>query len=121
MTIKKVLVADDTSADLEKIRNIISTAGYQVTTAASGAIAVSKALAENPDIIFLDIVMDDLDGYGACREILANQETSNTPIYFVSTKNTRVDQMWAKRQGAIGLISKPISDSDILDKIKEHS
>lgn len=119
MTIKKVLVADDTPADLENIRNIISKAGHQVTTAVSGAIAVSKALAETPDIIFLDIVMDDLDGYGACREILANKATSETPIYFVSTKNTRVDQMWAKRQGAIGLIPKPIKDSDILDKIKE--
>jgi len=120
MTVKNVLVADDSPQDLENIRNIVSSAGYQVTTATSGAIAVSKALAETPDIIFLDIVMDDLDGYGACREILANEETSKIPIYFVSTKNTRVDQMWAKRQGALGLISKPIEDIDILEKIKEH-
>jgi twitching motility two-component system response regulator PilH len=120
MTIKKILVVDDSPADLENIRNIVKSAGYQVSIADSGKTAVSKALAEIPDIIFLDIVMDDLDGYGACREILENKETSEVPIIFVSTKNTRVDQMWAKRQGARGLIPKPYKSSDILDEIEKY-
>lgn len=120
MAIKKILVVDDTPAQLENIRNIVSSAGYQVITANSGAVAVSKALAELPDMIFMDIVMDDLDGYGACRQILANEETSEVPIFFVSTKGTRADHMWAQRQGAKGLIPKPYKDSDILDEIGNY-
>lgn len=120
MTIKKVLVVDDSPAQLETIRMIVSSAGHKVITADSGSMAVSKALAEIPDIIFMDIVMDDLDGYGACREILANEQTSEVPIIFVSTKNNRVDQMWSQRQGAKGLISKPYEDNDILNEIKKY-
>lgn len=120
MTIKKILVVDDSPVQLESIRNIVSSAGYQVITADSGNTAVTKALAEIPDIIFMDIVMDDLDGYGACRKILENSETSDVPIIFVSTKNSRVDQMWSERQGAKGLIGKPYLDSDILDEIKKY-
>ena len=120
MTVKKVLVVDDSPIQLENIRNIVSSAGYQVITADSGSLAVTKAFAEIPDIIFMDIVMDDLDGYGACREILANKATSEIPIFFVSTKNTRADEMWSQRQGAKGLISKPFEDSDILDEIKKY-
>ncbi len=120
MSIKKILVVDDSPAELENIRNIVSKAGFQVITANSGNIAVSKAVAEIPDMIFMDIVMDDLDGYGACRQILANEETSEIPILFVSTKGTRADHMWAQRQGARGLISKPYKDSDILDEISKY-
>lgn len=120
MAVKKVLVVDDSPVELENLRNIVNSAGFQVITADSGAMAVTKAFAEVPDIIFMDIVMDDLDGYGACREILANNETSEIPIIFVSTKNNRVDQMWAQRQGAKALISKPYEDSHILDEIKKY-
>jgi twitching motility two-component system response regulator PilH len=120
MTVKKVLVVDDSPAQLEHLRNIVSAAGYQVITADSGNMAVSKALAEIPDIIFMDIVMDDLDGYGACREILANSATSEVPIIFVSTKNNRADQMWSERQGAKALIAKPFEESQILNEIRKY-
>lgn len=120
MAVKKILVVDDSPVQLEKIKNIVSSAGYQVITADSGKAAVSKAIAEVPDLIFLDIVMDDLDGYGACREILANKETSEVPIIFVSTKNNRVDEMWAQRQGSKGLIGKPYEDSVIIDEINKY-
>lgn len=120
MTVRTVLVVDDSPVQLEHIKNIVSSAGYKVITADSGTMAVAKATAEIPDIIFLDIVMDDLDGYGACREILANSETAHVPIIFVSTKNNRADQMWSKRQGAKGLISKPYEDEDILNELKNY-
>lgn len=120
MTVKKVLVVDDVPADLESLRTIVSSAGYHVITADSGRLAVDKAIIEAPDMIFMDIVMDDLDGYGACREILENTSTADTPIFFVSTKNNRVDHIWSERQGAKGLIAKPFDASQILDEIKKY-
>jgi len=120
MSVKKVLVVDDSPAQLQHIKEVVSSAGYQVITADSGYEAVKKAIAEEPDLIFLDIVMDDLDGYGACREILENPGTSDVPVIFVSTKNTRADEMWARRQGGRTLINKPYNDDQIIDELKKY-
>ena len=115
MAMQKVLVVDDTAAHLQQLKEIVSNAGYQVITAMSGKEAVEKTRAEKPSMVFLDIVMDDLDGFGACREITRNKETCDIPVVFVSTKHQRADHIWAEKQGAKALISKPI-DSDVIVK-----
>ena len=115
MPMKKVLVVDDTAAHLQQLKEIVSDAGYQVITATSGKEAVEKTRAEKPNLVFLDIVMDDLDGYGACREITRSDDTRDIPVVFVSTKNQRADHIWAEKQGAKALISKPV-DSDMIVK-----
>ncbi|MDJ0832376.1 MAG: response regulator [Gammaproteobacteria bacterium] len=117
---KKILVVDDTAAHLEKIREIIAGAGYQVATASSGHEGVAKAKSEKPDLVLLDIVMDDLDGYGACREITSDEETKNIPVIFVSTKNQRADRLWAEKQGAKALIAKPIDGEEILKHVQRY-
>jgi twitching motility two-component system response regulator PilH len=120
MAKKKVLVVDDTAAHLQHLAEIVSTAGYQVITATSGKQAVEKSLAEKPDMIFLDIVMDDLDGYGACREITRNEKTKDIPVVFVSTKNQRADKLWAEKQGAKALLSKPVDSAQIVDSLDTY-
>ena len=115
MATQKVLVVDDTAAHLHQLKEIVSDAGYQVITAMSGREAIEKTRAEKPSMVFLDIVMDDLDGFGACREITRNEETCDIPVVFVSTKHQRADHIWAEKQGAKALISKPI-DSDVIVK-----
>ncbi|MDH5353396.1 MAG: response regulator [Gammaproteobacteria bacterium] len=118
---KKILVVDDTAAHLQQLQEIVSRAGHQVITASSGKDAVTKAKAEKPDMVFLDIVMDDLDGYGACREIVRAEETAGIPVVFVSTKNQRADRLWAEKQGAKGLISKPIDEGEILKHLQMYA
>ena len=83
MAAKTVLVVDDTAAHLQQIKEIVAGAGYQVITATSGREAVERARADLPDMIFLDIVMDDLDGYGACREITRDESTGAIPVVCV--------------------------------------
>jgi twitching motility two-component system response regulator PilH len=116
--VKKILVVDDTAAHLQQLNEIVSGAGYQVITATSGREAVEKARSEKPDLVLLDIVMDDLDGYGACREIVNADETKGTPVVFVSTKNQRADKLWAEKQGAKALISKPVDENEIMKHLK---
>lgn len=118
---KKILVVDDTSAHLQEMKEIVSGAGYQVITASSGKEAVKKAKAEIPDMVFMDIVMDDLDGYGACREITRAEETKNIPVVFVSTKSQRADKLWAEKQGAKALISKPIDEVEIVKHLQMYA
>lgn len=118
---KKILVVDDTAAHLQQMKEIVSGAGYQVVAASSGRQAVEFSLAEKPDLIFLDIVMDDLDGYGACREITKTEETKDIPVVFVSTKKQRADKLWAEKQGAKALISKPIDEAEIIKYLKMYA
>lgn len=118
MANQKVLVVDDTSAHLLKLKDIVKGAGCNVVTATSGVEAIAKAKSELPALIFMDIVMDEIDGYGACREITKDDSTKHIPVVFVSTKNQRADKLWAEKQGARGLISKPYKDEEILEQIK---
>ena len=117
---KIVLVVDDTAAHLQKMKEIVSDAGYAVITATSGKQAVERARTDKPGLIFLDIVMDDLDGYGACREITRDPETKDIPVVFVSTKNQRADKLWAEKQGAKALLGKPIDETEIVKYLKMY-
>ncbi len=117
MPAKKVLVVDDTAAHLQQMKEIVSDAGYQVITATSGREAVERTRAEKPNMVFMDIVMDDLDGYGACREITRDEDTRDIPVVFVSTKNQRADKIWAEKQGAKALISKPVDSAEIISNL----
>ena len=117
MTIRKILLVDDSPAQLVEMRNAVSSVDATIITATSGSEAVEKAKSEKPDIIFMDIVMENQDGYGACRELTRGEDTNQIPIIFVSTKNQRADKMWAEKQGAKALITKPFSENDLLEQI----
>ena len=120
MSVDKVLLVDDSPAQLENLRRIVADAGYRTITATSGVEAVRLAKQEQPDVILMDIVMDDLDGYGACRQILSDEQCGEPTVVFVSTKNNRADEIWARKQGAVALISKPYDDSQILGELGKY-
>lgn len=117
MNAPKVLIVDDSATDLSNLKQIVVKKCRHVFTASSGEEAIQKAESEQPNLIFLDIVMDGIDGYRACREISRNPETKDIPIVFISSKNQKADAMWAVKQGGKALISKPYSEAQILDQI----
>ena len=117
MAIDKILIVDDSQTDLLNLKEVVKTAGCQVISASSGAEAVKKAKAEHPDLIFMDIVMDEMNGYEACRAIKEDAETVNIPIVFVSSKNQKADHIWAKRQGGEALVGKPYTKEQIVEQI----
>jgi twitching motility two-component system response regulator PilH len=118
MSINKVLVVDDSSADLLHLKKIIEDAGYTTLTATSGQEAVEKARTQKPDATFLDIVMQEMDGYDACRVLTKDAATKHIPIVFVTSKNQKADRVWAEMQGARAFISKPANQDDILKELK---
>ena len=117
MTARKVLVCDDSATDLTNIKNIVESAGCVTVTASSGLEAVSRAKSENPDMIFLDIIMPDMDGFEACRRLRDDPATKNIPVIFVTSKNQKADRVWAQMQGAKDLISKPYTAAQIIEKV----
>lgn len=115
--INKILIADDSNTQLEHLKHILENAGYKTITASSGNKAVALSEKEKPDLIMLDIVMQDGDGYKACRSIKKNPELSDTPIVMVSSKSNPVDKQWAKQLGATDYIVKPYEESEILNTL----
>lgn len=115
---KKILVVDDSRAETANMRSILTDAGCMVITASNGVEAVAKAKAEKPAVIFLDIVMPDMDGYEACRLLQEDPATKSIPVVFVTSKGRKVDKVWGQMQGAKGHIVKPYQPDHIIDQLK---
>jgi twitching motility two-component system response regulator PilH len=118
MAIKKILVCDDSVTDLTKIKTIVEGAGYIAVTASSGIEAITRAKADKPDLILLDVIMPEMDGFEACRKLRQDPETKQIPVIFVTSKNQKADRVWAQMQGAQDLISKPYNPEQIIEKLR---
>jgi twitching motility two-component system response regulator PilH len=118
MAITNVMVVDDSAADLENLKKIVSDAGYSVITATSGSEALQKAKQYKPDLIFLDVVMGDVDGFEVCRSMGKDSEIKNIPVIFVTSKNQKADRVWAELQGGKGLVGKPYTPEQIVSQLQ---
>ncbi len=118
MAMTKVLVCDDSATDLTNIKNIVEAADCLAVTASSGIEALERAKSEQPDIIFLDIIMPEMDGFEACRKLRDDPETKKIPVIFVTSKHQKADRVWAQMQGAKDFISKPYSADQIIEKLR---
>ena len=114
-----ILIADDSLTERTNLSRILQSAGHNVIAAASGNEAVSLAVEHKPDCIFLDIIMDDGDGYKACRSIRRHDLTAAIPVIMVSSKSNPVDVKWAEKLGANAYITKPYADEEILQRLSE--
>jgi len=119
MTVKKVLCVDDAAADLVMIQKIVSGASLSVLTATGGKDAIARAKSEKPDLIFLDIVMPDMDGFAVMRELQKDPTTKDIPVVFVSSKSQKADQLWAKMQGGKGFVAKPATPEAVMTEISK--
>lgn len=118
MSNKKILVVDDSSTELANIKAILTSAGYTVVTASSGRESLEKAKQEQPALIFLDVVMPEMDGYETCRSLVHDPVTKNIPVVFVSSKAQKVDKVWGQLQGAKGYVAKPYTPDQIIEQLK---
>ena len=118
MGIQKVLICDDAAVDRTNLEKILSKAGCTVISTTNGREAYEKAKVVKPDIIFLDIIMPDMDGYETCRLLMNDPETSEIPVIFVTSKNQKADRVWAQMQGGADLVPKPYTDKEIVKRLK---
>ena len=115
----KILIADDSNAAANQLRSILEKAGHQVIRASSGQQAVEMSRTETPAAVFMDVVMENMDGFRATREILEHATTKDLPIIMVTSKKQKADKVWAQLQGAKGYITKPYTDQQILDELNK--
>ena len=121
MSINKVLVVDDSDTELTNIKSIVGDTGCIVLSASSGLEAVELAKKEQPDIIFMDIIMPDMDGYEATRKLNNDPITRDIPIIFVSSKSQKADKLWAQMQGGKGYVTKPYTPDKIISQLKSFN
>jgi CheY-like chemotaxis protein len=114
----KVMVVDDAVADLRLIEGILKSAGHRVVCCDRGDRLEDRLADERPDLLLLDIVMPDRNGYDVLRGLKKDPRTKDTPVVFVSSKNQESDRVWGKRQGAADYLGKPFTSEDLLTVVR---
>jgi twitching motility two-component system response regulator PilH len=117
MPVKKILVVDDSPTERHFMVDLLTKNGYQVVTAESGEEGVTKAKAEKPDLIIMDVVMPGLNGYQATRTLTRDDDTKNIPVLMCTSKGQETDKIWGLRQGAQDYLVKPVNPDELLGKI----
>jgi len=113
----RILVVDDSPTETHQMVNTLARQGHQVLTAATGTDGVSLACEEQPDIIFMDVVMPGINGFQATRQITRNDVTRHIPVIIVSSKDQAADRVWGERQGACGYLIKPVDDRTLINTV----
>ncbi len=113
----RVLIVDDSPTETYKFKAILERYGYEVLEAENGADGVSKARAELPDVVLMDVVMPGLNGFQATRQLTRGDTTSHIPIIIITTKDQETDRVWGKRQGARDYLTKPVEESVLIQTI----
>lgn len=117
----KVMVIDDSKTIRRTAESLLVKAGCQVLTAMDGFEALAKIVDDEPDIIFVDIMMPRLDGYQTCALIKNNPKFRQTPVIMLSSKDGLFDRARGRIVGSEQYLTKPFTRDELLDAIKRHS
>jgi two-component system alkaline phosphatase synthesis response regulator PhoP len=115
---KRILVVDDEVYIAHILEFSLGMEGYEVITATSGQEALAQADRENPDLIVLDILMPDMDGYEVCRRLRADERYAETPIILLTAKHGEEDRARGLQLGASAYITKPFRPVELIDRIR---
>ena len=114
----RILIVDDSPSQLMGIKRIVEKLGHDALTAEDGAAGVDVARRELPDLILMDVVMPGLNGFQATRAITREEKTKHIPVIICTTKDQETDKIWGLRQGAKDYVTKPLQESELIEKIK---
>jgi PleD family two-component response regulator len=115
-----ILIVDDKPENLTVLRQILTEHGFRVRPAISGEIALKTVQADLPDLILLDIVMPNMDGYEVCRKLKADEQTRQVPIIFISALDELADKVKAFSAGGVDYITKPFQIEEVLARVNTH-
>ena len=111
----RILIVDDSPSQLLGIQRIVEKLGHEFITAEDGAAGVEVAKRELPDMVLMDVVMPNLNGFQATRTLSREATTKHIPVILVTTKDQDTDRMWGLRQGAKAYRTKPFSEDELAE------
>jgi twitching motility two-component system response regulator PilH len=115
----RILIVDDSPSQLMGMKRIVEKLGHEAISAEDGAAGVEAAKANIPDLILMDVVMPNLNGFQATRAISKEPSTAHIPVVLVTTKDQETDKVWGMRQGAKAYITKPFTESQLIEVINQ--
>jgi two-component system, NtrC family, sensor kinase len=116
----RILVVDDHPDNLDLLEVVLERQHYNVFRAVSGTEALNCVELVSPDLILLDIMMPDMDGYEVCEHLKKNPETQNIPVLFISALNDARDKVRAFQVGGMDYITKPFQIKEVLARVAHH-
>jgi DNA-binding response OmpR family regulator len=117
--LKKILIVDDSLAEVRMIQAVLQEAGYW-SVAVNDPTRIEQAIdKEHPELILLDVVMPQRNGFQACRELKNDPQYNTIPIVLVTSKDTTSDKFWGQMQGADGYVIKPFTREQLLMEVQK--
>ena len=117
---KKILIVDDEQDILDMIKLKLEAEGFDVVEASNGIDGLAAVQKEKPDLVLLDIMMPELNGYQVCRELKSNEKLKNIPVVMLTAKAQESDKFWGLETGADDYVTKPFEFSSLIQTIKKH-
>ena len=119
MTQAKILIVEDSPTYLRQISNMLQNLGYRTITANDGEEALEKAVAEQPDLVLLDIILPKKNGFQVCRQLKTTPATRDIKIIMLTSKTQDSDRFWGLKQGADEYLSKPVDEELLLANLSK--
>ena len=116
---QRILVVDDEPEAVELVEFNLRQAGYLVSTAANGAEALKKARAQTPDLIVLDVMLPEMDGFEICKTLRLDEATAKVPIIMLTAKAAEIDRVLGLELGADDYLTKPFSPRELMLRVKK--
>ena len=114
----RVLIIDDTPSELDLLHQLLEQQGHEVLAADNGADGIALCMDELPDAVFTDVAMPEMNGFQATRQLTHNAKTGHIPVIIVFRSLQEADEVWAIKQGARGLLEKPVTEQKLLKVLK---
>jgi len=120
VTQKRILIVEDEESLLKLESILLSSRGYEVTLAASGRTALDILAQEQVDLVLLDIMLPEVDGYEVCRQIKNNPATAHVPVIMLTAKKSREDMARSEEAGADWYTTKPFKSAMVLKTVERY-
>ena len=117
-THRQVMIVDDTPANLAFLSDALTDAGYEVLVALSGHTALRQLDLVRPDVILLDAVMPDMDGFETCDRLKARRDTCEIPVIFMTALSDTADVVRGFEMGAVDYVTKPFDFPELLARLQ---
>ena len=114
----KILVVDDSKSMVRMIQSVLDQGGYRAIGISDPSRIEQTIDSERPNLILLDVVMPERNGFQICRALKTSEAYMSIPVILVTSKSTASDRYWAEQQGANGYIVKPFAAEDLLREVR---
>lgn len=116
----KIMIVDDNPQNLHVLCSTLDAIGYSLIATRDGSKALDALKTEKPDLILLDVLMPDMNGYEVCRILKQQPDTKDIPVIFLTVKNDEEDIIAGFEAGAVDYVKKPFNKAELLARIKTH-